>query len=42
MAQGNLTWQRGDITGDIYFDYLRHQNQDHIPYVCLYLMIDGS
>ena len=22
MAQGNFTWQRGDITGDIYFDYL--------------------
>ncbi len=42
MAQGNLTWQRGDITGDIYFDYLRPQNQDPIPYVRLYLMIDGS
>jgi hypothetical protein len=28
MAQGNLTWQRGDITGDIYFDYLRPLNQD--------------
>jgi len=40
MAQGNLTWQRGDITGDIYFDYLRPQNQDPIPYVRLYLMID--
>ena len=42
MAQGNLTWRRGDITGDIYFDYLRPQNQDPIPYVRLYLMIDGS
>jgi hypothetical protein len=42
MAQGNFTWQRGDITGDIYFDYLRPQNQDPIPYVRLYLMIDGS
>ena len=42
MAQGNLTWQRGDITGDIYFDYLRPLNQDPIPYVRLYLMIDGS
>jgi len=28
MAQGNFTWQRGDITGDIYFDYLRPENQD--------------
>jgi len=42
MAQGNLTWQRGDITGDIYFDYLRPLNKDPIPYVRLYLMIDGS
>ena len=42
MAQGNFTWQRGDITGDIYFDYLRPQNQDPVPYVRLYLMIDGS
>ena len=42
MAQGNLTWQRGDITGDIYLDYLRPQNQDPVPYVRLYLMIDGS
>lgn len=34
--------RRGDITGDIYFDYLRPQNQDPIPYVRLYLMIDDS
>ena len=42
MAQGNFTWQRGDITGDIYFDYLRPQNQEPVPYVRMYLMIDGS
>ena len=42
MAQGNFTWQRGDITGDIYFDHLRPQNQDPVPYVRLYLMINGS
>ena len=42
MAQGNFTWQRGDITGDIYFDYLRPENQDPVPYLRLYLMIDGS
>jgi hypothetical protein len=42
MAQGNLTWQRGDITGDIYFDYLHPENQEAVPYLRLYLMIDGS
>lgn len=42
MAQGNLTWHRGDITGDIYFDYLRPLNHDPIPYVRLYLMVEGS
>ena len=42
MAQGNLTWQRGDITGDIYFDYLHPDNQPPLPYVRLYLMIEGS
>ena len=41
-AQGNFTWQRGDITGDIYFDHLRPENQDPVPYLRLYLMIDGS
>ncbi len=42
MAQGNMTWQRGDITGDIYFDYLRPENMDPVPYLRLHLMIDGS
>jgi len=42
MAQGNLTWLRGDITGDIYFDYLYPPNQAPMPYIRLYLMIDGS
>ena len=42
MAQGNFTWQRGDITGDIYFDYLHPKNQEPLPYLRLYLMIDGS
>jgi hypothetical protein len=41
MAQGNFTWQRGDITGDIYFDYLHPDNQEAVPYLRLYLMIDG-
>jgi hypothetical protein len=42
MAQGNFIWVRGDITGDIYFDYLRSQNEEPIPYIRLYLMIDGT
>jgi hypothetical protein len=42
MAQGNFIWVRGDITGDIYFDHLRPQNEDPIPYIRLYLMIDGT
>ena len=35
MAQGNLTWQRGDITGDIYFDYLRPQESRASPLSCV-------
>ena len=42
MAQGNFCWQRSDITGDIYFDYLHPQNREPVPYLRLYLMIDGS
>ena len=42
MAQGNFIWVRGDITGDIYFDYLHPKNADAIPYIRLYLMIDGT
>jgi len=42
MASGNICWVRGDITGDIYLDYLRSPDEEPIPYVRLYLMIDGS
>lgn len=42
MAQGNFTWHRGDITGDIYFDYLRPLGGEKIPFIRLYLMIDGN
>ena len=42
MTVGNQTWQVGDITGDIYFDYLHPHNQDPVPYLRLYLMIDGN
>lgn len=42
MAHGNFTWQRGDITGDIYFDTLRLKELPPMPFVRLYLMIDGS
>jgi single-stranded DNA-binding protein len=42
MAQGNFTWQRGDITGDIYFDHIRPRKGEPIPFLRLYLMVDGS
>ena len=42
MAQGNFTWQRGDITGDIYFDHIRPREGEPIPFLRLYLMVDGS
>jgi len=42
MTIGNQTWQIGDITGDIYFDYLRSQNRDPVPFMRMYLMIDGN
>jgi single-stranded DNA-binding protein len=42
MAQGNFTWHRGDITGDIYFDYLRPPSGERIPFIRLYMMIDGN
>lgn len=42
MAQGNFTWHRGDITGDIYFDYLRPPGSERIPFIRLYMMIDGN
>ena len=42
MAQGNMTWHRGDLTGDIYFDYLHLKGGQTIPYIRLYLMVDGT
>jgi single-stranded DNA-binding protein len=42
MAQGNYVFVLGDITGDIYFDFLRPKNQAPIPFLRLYLMINGS
>mgnify|MGYP005650541715 CR=1 FL=1 len=42
MAQGNFTWQRGDITGDIYYDHIRPRKGEPIPFLRLYLMVDGS
>ena len=42
MAQGNFVWQRGDITGDIYFDHIRPREGEPIPFVRLYLMVDGT
>ena len=42
MAQGNMTWLRGDITGDIYFDYLHPKVGQTIPYIRLYLMVNGT
>lgn len=42
MAQGNFVWVRGDITGDIYYDHLQMTSGDQIPYVRLYMMVDGN
>ena len=42
MAQGNFTWHRGDITGNIYFDYLNLSSGEQIPYVRLIMMVEGS
>ena len=42
MAQGNFTWHRGDITGDIYFDYLCPPGGEKVPFIRLYMMIDGN
>ena len=40
MARNNLTWIKGDITGDIYYDVLRLDSQD-VQYLRLYLMVKG-
>ena len=42
MAQGNITWHRGDITGDIYYDCLRPSGGETIPFIRLYMMVDGT
>ena len=40
MARNNLTWIKGDITGDIYYDIFRLDGKD-VQYLRLYLMIKG-
>lgn len=40
MARNNMTWIKGDITGDIYFDVFRLDAKD-VQYLRLYLMIKG-
>ncbi len=40
MARNNLTWIKGDITGDVYYDVLRLDSQD-VQYLRLYLMVKG-
>ena len=40
MARNNLTWIKGDITSDIYFDIFQLESKD-IQYLRLYLMIKG-
>ena len=40
MARNNLTWIKGDITGDIYFDNFHLDSKD-VQYLRLYLMIKG-
>lgn len=40
MARNNLTWIKGDITGDIYYDIFRLDGKE-VQYLRLYLMIKG-
>ena len=40
MARNNLTWIKGDITGDIYYDTI-HLDEKDVQYLRLYLMIKG-
>ena len=40
MARNNLTWIKGDITGDIYYDNFHLDSKD-VQYLRLYLMIKG-
>jgi hypothetical protein len=38
MARNNLTWIKGDITGDIYYDIFHLEAKD-VQYLRLYLMV---
>ena len=40
MARNNLTWIKGDITGDIYFDHV-HLEGKEVQFLRLILMIKG-
>ncbi len=40
MARNNLTWIKGDITGDIYYDNFHLDSKD-VQYLRLYRMIKG-
>jgi hypothetical protein len=40
VARNNLTWIKGDITGDIYYDNFHLESKD-VQYLRLYLMIKG-
>jgi len=40
VARNNLTWIKGDITGDIYYDIFHLESKD-VQYLRLYLMIKG-
>lgn len=42
MAQGNYVFIIGDITGDIYFDYLQTKDTAGLPFLRMYLMNNGS
>lgn len=41
MALGNMTWNRGDITSDIYYDLIRKDGKPDLPVVRLIMMING-
>ena len=40
MARNNLTWIKGDITGDIYYDLFRLDEKE-VQYLRMYLMVKG-
>jgi len=40
MARNNMTWIKGDITGDIYYDTILLDKKD-VQYLRLFLMIKG-